>query len=115
MYFEDVSDLWRESPREVVLPRVKMMRALIKVEAVWIVKKGSKVVKLIETGYHLTWIVRKKENVLIISTTCLVVCEATVRETQQEFCKELLSLLSSLFTSPGKQKKKIYFFIMKRI
>ena len=27
MYFEDVSDLWRESPREVVLPRVKMMRA----------------------------------------------------------------------------------------
>lgn len=109
MYFEDVSDLWRESPREVVLPRVKIMRALIKLEAVWMVKKGSKVDKLIETGYHLTWIVRKKENVLIISTSCLVVCEATVREIQQEFCKELLLLLSPYLPVQGKRKRKFIF------
>ena len=51
MYFEDVSDLWRESPRDVVLPRVKIMRALIKVVAVWMVKKEGKVVKLIETCF----------------------------------------------------------------
>ena len=69
MYFEDVSDLWRESPRDVVLPRVKIMRALIKVIAVWMVNKEGKVVKLIESCYHLTWIVRKKENLLIISTS----------------------------------------------
>lgn len=69
MYFEDISDLWRESPREVVLPRVKMMRALIKVVAVWMVKKEGKVVKLIETCCHLTWIARKIENLLIISTS----------------------------------------------
>ena len=78
-------------------------------------EEGVKVVNLIEIGYHLTWRVRKKENLLIIPTSFLVVREATVREIQQELYKIslLLFFLLSLFTSSGKEKKKIYLFIIK--